>query len=308
MAQSNSAFVLTVLTGPNAGASVPLSAGRTSVGCGQDDALILDGVAPGHLSLNLDGQRARIGAGADGVAVGDAALDVVPLAPGTARIATLPVMIRLNDDTTVNLACRTAATGNRVSLRAAGIGGAMLLLGGLLIGLQLPPGTQLAPATAALAAASPETVPAPAAVAVKPHSSPRIERCLGACQEEAAAMLRARMATAGLDGLTLAVDGEVLRVSGVLPEDRADAWTDLRRSFETEYSRSLPLLVDSAAGTAGPSLAVSSIWLGGTPELRTKSGEVLRIGDSTKDGWTVDSIAKGSIRLSRGEQDVTVRF
>lgn len=320
MAQSTSAFVLTVLTGPNAGASVPLSAGRTSIGCGQDDALILDGMAPGHLSLTLDGQRARIGAGADGVAVGDAAPNVVDLPRGKAHIATLPVMVRLNDETTVNLACRSAGNGNRVSLKAAGIGGALMLLGGLLIGLQLPPGTHIAPVTPALAAISPDAarpspvpvpVPLPAAVEAKPQkvqASPRIEQCLGDCQTAAAEMLRARMADAGLDGLTLTVDGDVLRVSGALPEGREAAWTDLRRSFETEYSRSLPLLVDTGAGPSAPSLAVSSIWLGGTPELRTKAGDVLRIGDSTKDGWTVKGIAQGRIDLVRGEQDVTVRF
>ena len=132
--------------------------------------------------------------------------------------------------------------------------------------------------------------------------------CSGDCVDLAAKSLQEQMLAAGLEGMNVLVEDGILRVTGALPTDRTDSWRQLRTRFESEFGQSLPLVVQVQEGSSSPILAVSSVWLGNAPEIRTKGGAVLRIGDSTGDGWVIRAIAKGEIQLERGSQTTSVRF
>ncbi|ARJ70458.1 hypothetical protein [Paracoccus contaminans] len=313
-------FRLTVLSGPNAGASVPLKAGRTVIGGAAADAIVLDGALPAHLGLTLQGERIRLVAGGPGVAIGDGdGPDAAErLAEGKARILPLPVMVRLNEDTLLNVARRVPVTGRAVPAAMAALASIVALAGGLLVGLQMPDSVRAASGMTAQASPAPAPAPIapPLAATVAPRApsaplramSPQMGPCDDACRSEAQARLRARLDEAGMKDLALDVQGGVLRVRGALPPDGQARWADLRRDFEMTYGGSLPLLVAIGPEAGGPQLAVSSIWLGARPEIRTRNGEVLRVGDATADGWTVSGIDRGAVTLSRNDSEVVVRW
>lgn len=306
-------FLLTVLTGPNAGATAPLGRGRSTVGGAEGDGVILSGVGAGLLGVTLEENRARLLAHAPGARCGGRTGQDLPLDPGAARIVALPAMVRLNDETLVNIARCAPANGPRLGLRSAALVAASALVGGLLIGLQLPPDSGLRPDLAARASAfPPEAValasPAPAPPPALVATSPQMQPCTDACQAEAAEALRARLRSAGLTGLSVEAADGVMRVTGTLPPGQHPAWTEQRRRFESDHGRSLPLVVAIGDTAAAPALAVASIWLGRRPELTTKSGQTLRIGDVTPDGWTIAGIARGRITLTRGDAETVVRF
>ena len=320
--QDNAPFLLTVLTGPNAGATAPLGRGRSTVGGDDSDGVILEGVAPGLLGVTLEDNRARLVAQETGARCGGQAGRDSALAPGAARIVTLPAMVRLNDETLVNIARCVPANGGRLAPRTAALMVGLALTGGLLIGLQLPPDIREAADLSARAAVVPDapnpasaaSAPGDAATAARPGrpalvaTSPKIDACTAECQAEAAAALGARLAAAGLTGLKVDMTGGVMRVTGTMPPGQHAAWTEQRRRFESDYGRSLPLVVAIGDSAAEPALAVASIWLGQRPEVTTKSGQTLRIGDVTPDGWTVDDIARGRITLTRGGDRTVVEF
>lgn len=311
-------FLLTVLTGPNAGASAALNGGRCQIGGGPDDDIILEGVPAGALAIALKDQRLRMQARGAGISLMDGR-HAQTLPDGQARIGTLPAMLRLTQDTTVAISRARPDTASRMPLRMAVLLAAVTLGTGLLIGLQIPPGTARLPGLEAQAArldpiphppiqAATGTAPTQITAGALQATSPRLTACIGTCQSDAAEALRTRLAAAGLEGLQVAPSDGVLRVSGVMPADKASHWRELRSQFETDFGRSLPLIVDIANGTDTPALAVASVWLGGNPELRTKTGQTLREGDRTADGWTVNRITSGRISLSRDTRQVDIRY
>lgn len=321
-------FRLTVISGPNAGASALLPAGASSIGGGSTDNVVLDGIAPGALRVVLDNQRLRMQAATPGLALTGTGADR-PLAPGQAHIDALPATLRLGPDTVVTLSRAKPQTGSQIALRHGVVMAGLALAAGLAVGLQLPPGSasltgfqalaarpDIAPLNAASHnAAAPAAVTSPAKTGLPPaatvglHStSPRLTACTGACRQAAADSLRQRLEQAGLDGLTITPGDGVLRVSGDLPAAKGALWHDLRHRFETDFGTSLPLIVDITQGPDAPVLTVASVWLGPQPELRTKTGQTLRTGDRTGDGWTITRIAPGRIALQREQRQVEIRF
>ena len=325
-------FLLTVLTGPNAGASVGFAGGRTRLGGGRDDKIVLAGVPPGAITFSAEGNRLRLIAKAEGLALRDIETggDRALVASDKVQEFGLPATLRLNHETTVNISRLTPeklrGTGRMKWLGA----GAILLAAGLWLGANLgdsvPPESPGEPSIARLSEvpsapgpepveASPPVEPAaepvleqPTEIAAEPASPAETEACDAACLQTRMEGFQLRLDEAGLDGLKIAAEGGVLRVSGTIASDQAATWRDVRARAEAELGQSLPLLVQITEGAPEPVLAIASVWLGKTPEIRTKAGKVLRIGDTTDNGWTVSDISKNGVELKRGERSMNVRF
>lgn len=311
-------FLLTVLTGPNAGASAKFAEGRLRIGGGDEDEIVLAGLPPACLTLRTSGGRLAAVAGTEGVSSHDAGSgqDVALVKDGTVFKTELPATLRLNSETMITISRLGASRHLSLGVgAAAGVAAATLAVGlwaGAYFGDVPGPGqaraAALQPEPAALASA-----PAPAAApAAEPE--PEIEAdlqhisCDSACATAAVDALQETLIDAGLDGLSVVPSDGVLRVRGELQSDRIEQWRDIRARFETEFGQALPLIVEIGEGAPDPVLSISSVWLGAAPEIRTKSGKVLRIGDATGDGWTISSIAKGEIVLQRGERMRSLRF
>lgn len=344
-------FILTVIAGPNAGASAAVGTGRFVVGGGRSDDIVLDGVADSAITVTFGGNRVRIAPGTTGISVGESLSTGATIKEGTTHMVTLPTVMRVSNDTIISLARRRPEAKSNFRLPVAAALATLALIGGTTLGMQLGESApavasraeaaeSAAPTEAQMAEAGSETpailptrvtlpeaqtanlppapppapppasglVPGAAAVAGLTATSPRMGPCNGTCLTEAAAGLRAGLDEAGLGSLDVQPADGVLKVSGGLPPDQAPAWERVRTRFEAQFGQSLPLIVSLNDTVGGPALAVASVWLGAQPEVRTKTGQVLRIGDLTSDGWTVETIAQGKIGLQRDSRSVTVNF
>lgn len=310
-------FLLSVLTGPNAGASTAFGTAKMQLGGGREDNIVLAGLSPDCLAFKGDGNRLRIAARSEGLSCHDGATGVPSALPtgGAVYETELPATLRLNSDTVITISRLHADTRRRLGLPASLAIGAIALSMGLWLGANSPDAASPPETQVAMDSTDPATNPTQTAEAAAPAAPPDLMTatspkmsCTGDCATSAAEGLQTRMQAEGLDGLTLSVEDGIFRVTGALPANKTDVWRQLRANFESDFGQSLPLVVQVHEGDASPILAVSSVWLGKAPEIRTKSGTVLRIGDTTGDGWIIQSIAKGEIELARGSQTTTVRF
>ncbi|WBU57193.1 SctD/MshK family protein [Paracoccus sediminicola] len=318
-------FLLTVLSGPNAGATARIASGRFSIGGGESDRIVLSGLPADRLALRLTDDRVRLRpAGAEIRYEDHHSGELRILRADKTHEAELPATLRLDAETSILLS-RTGAHGPAKRGLRAGAGAAGLALAaGLWIGAQF--GGPATPANAAFsavesadtaiaAAGTPgvadataedfETTTTGAARLVA--TSPRLS-CDAECVEGISTEFRARMRDAGLTGLTLRAEDGVLRVDGTMSAEQAGVWRELRAKFEAENGQSLPLVAQISEGQPKPVLAIASVWLGQDPEIRTRSGDVLRVGDQTGDGWTVEAISRGEVGLERDGEQISVRF
>lgn len=281
-------FLISVLTGPNAGAVMPLAAGRASVGSGDDDLMLLDGVQAAALSLTLSGETVRLEAPV-------ATLHDGATLPTKTR---LPVTLRLNDETLINISRATPMPDGRVAPAMVALAG-LLAFGLGLLGGAMVPSTNPAMAEAPAQEALPRLVEAP-----PPQT--RVA-CAADCLTEAATALRGALDLAGMSEVEVATGKGILKVTGTIAETDRARWRDLRAAAEARMG-GLPMIVELATGNPKPVLTVTSVWLGPKPELRSGAGETLGVGDRTADGWTVQAIEAGQVTLQRGERVVPVSF
>lgn len=296
MADPAAPFLASVLTGPNAGAVIALSQGRHAFGGGDTDAVMLDGLPPSAMVLDLRDNMVRLESAQSAITQ----FNGQPMTVSRKGETALPVVLRLNDETLINLSRSTPLPPPRRSpwllllVGAAAFGFGMI--GSATIRVEVP-----------MVDAMPAVTMPPAGTAVIAARKPA--GCDAECIAAAAAGLRAEMDAAGLDAMQIIADGGVLRVSGHPGAEHLATWQKLRSDFEGRWGQSLPLLVTLSEGpVVAPDLGVLSVWLGAQPELRARSGEVLREGDLTRDGWTVEAIAPGLVTLSRGERVTQIRF
>lgn len=308
-------FVLSVLTGPNAGASVSLGAGRYTLGGDDDNDVVLAGLDDRVIGLSMKGKFAVANPLVDGVEwSAQMSEGFQPLTTmGAPHQIRLPIRLRLAPDVLVQVSGdqAEAPAGPRVFI---GIGLAALIAGswlGATLFSQTPsPALARAPEPVMTAAELAPDAPAvedqvqTAATAIR--SSPRLD-CIGDCIEAAEQELQQRLETAGLTNLTLVHENGVLRLGGTLLPEQFNTWRQIRTNFEAEFGQSLPI-VTAINSESAPILSVSSVWLGENAEVRTKTGNVYRIGDKTRDGWTVQTIERGRVEFERDGQLVTVRF
>lgn len=320
MTRQANPYLLTVLSGPNAGATAGFAAGRLRIGGAADDQIVLAGVAPGALRLHADGDRLHVSAAAPGIRHHDISTGEVPALPvkGTPLATGFPATLQLGDDTLISIARLGPAPTRRPALHA-GLGLAMVALAaGLWIGAQFGgPATQARAALPEPSAentrghtggpASPGIADTVTAAGQLAQTAPRPE-CGSECMDRVADAFASRLEAAGLAGIQITAEDGVLRATGAIAPGQTDIWQQERAGFEAEFGQSLPLITRITQGDPAPVLAIASVWLGKTPEIRTKAGAVLRVGDTTGDGWQVSAITRGEIRLDRDGRQIKVRF
>lgn len=310
---SADSFVLSVLTGPNAGASVSLEAGRHTIGSDDSNDIILAGLGDQVINLSLKGAAVIANPIVDGIGlVGEGANGVAPLTvKGAPYQIKLPARLCLGSDVMVQLSggVQRPSTDRRMLV---GVGLAALFFGcwlGAALFTQSPTPVLAGLGSSAAADVSARvalTEPAELAVTPRISNSPQLE-CFSDCVLAAEAELKSRLAAAGLNNLTLSHDSGVLRLGGTVLPEQVNDWRQIRTKFEAEFGQSLPIVTAIESETA-PMLAVSSVWLGENAEVRTKTGNVYRVGDRTRDGWVVRKIDRGSVEFERDGQLVAVRF
>lgn len=303
-------YLLTVLTGPNAGAQIALAGGCTSIGGALSSGVILDGLPDTVLDLSITRDRARVRIAADGIDI----RGIGPCRAGSASVMPLPIVLTLNDATQIHV-CRAAPATPSRPRRRGGLGRlaalvAVIGLGGTGVAytrtLSEFPGVRhmAALGPAALSDAAPASTAAPVATAAPvPRADPAVT------VDAARTALASAIAAEGLDDLILTSDSETVRVSGRHAPAETAAWIRIRREYDVAWGARVPLILgDLVVEDAVPPIAIASALLGEPREIVTRDGATYRIGDTTNAGWQVTLIEFDRVGLSKGDTAVEIEF
>ena len=325
-------YLLTVLTGPNAGAQVDLAARKISVGASHEDDVILDGFVGPSIEIAVSKDKMRVLTARDDAAV----IDAGPIKAGKPSYANLPATVQASRNIQINL-CRKQAVRPRRSYKWA-IAACLVL--GLGIGGHFALGSgNLATISNAFAKIDRSAMPfenldaemiesiEPEAVAAYPEDMARAMNAENIALDEivpepaalpvavpkptesdALADLNGQIEEAGLTGLSAELESGMMRVSGIVMKSQTNAWKRVRDAYDGQFGQVAPLLVSMTEEADTPPVTVSSVWLGDQPELSTRDGQILRKGDTTESGWIVTVIAASEVHLERGKQRVVIEF
>lgn len=123
-------------------------------------------------------------------------------------------------------------------------------------------------------------------------------------KDDVIAALNQRLTSAGLSSLTATGQGQRINVAGRLGPDDASAWNGVRQWFDRHYgtARVLTTTIDIAA-PARPNLELQAVWLGDHPYIIDGDGKRRHPGSAVADGWTLETIDRDRITLSRGDHE-----
>lgn len=303
-------YLLTVLTGPNAGAQERLSSGRVTLSGELGADFVLDGLDGPSIQLAIAKDRLRVKSERDDLVVSGKAR----VAPGVASITALPATLELAGNIQIHL-CREAAPKKRKSAmrRLATAALCLVAIGAATLTVKAP-----SPGFFGEAMASILTPPEPqdvAALEVAPDAQAPSEGELPAqvpvalpTLEDARTEMMEQIKAADLRRLRATIDDGALRVVGTITDTQSDAWHDIRRGYEKRYGQIAPLLAKITEEVEVAPVTIMAIWLGETAEFSTAQGDILRQGDVTRSGWTVTGISATAVRLTRGDQEAQVDF
>lgn len=281
-------YLVTVLTGPNAGAQVPVGKGTTRIGTEDGADIQLDTLAAGRVALGFSRNQVRIRP--TSVAVRDSGGRTCPA--GRTTLLSLPTAVFLDDQTQIHL-CRTTPARPPMAAFGTGFGLAALVFGMATAG----------------ALTGPDSAAVPPQADRHLTAGPGLPRAQPAITADAAAdALRAKADELGLEGLSVASDGEAVRVTGSYGLEQSGAWHSLRRLHDDRFGGRIALLADVTESDLSPPFAIASVWLGDAPEIITQDGAALKPGETSAEGWQVDAILPDKVRLTRASQTIEIAF
>jgi type III secretion protein D len=274
---------LVVLSGPNAGATVPLAAGRIHLGsCIENEIVLADpAIAERQAVLAVDGRRVSLEPLSPGLQSGGKLLRpgrAVELAPGCAFAV---------GDTTVKL----VAPSPRAPRRGAWVAAAVVplaLAGSLSFALAEHP------------ARHGSAVPGAEVSAKRGQLAP-------AAPADAAGALRTHLAAAGLSqAVEITSLGGAVIAKGTLPADRRPAWQATQVWFDAAFGNRVPMVdqVGTASPPDTPRFAVQAVSGGDLPYVIDASGERFTVGAVVDGGWTISYIGNDKIVFAKNGREV----
>jgi hypothetical protein len=298
-------YLLTVLTGLNAGAQEQLSRGRfTIAGSGSADFL-LDGLEGPSLQLAIVKGRMRVLSDRDDLRV----IGLGRVVPGMAIITDLPATLQIGPDIQLHV-CQQATAKKRPSIvrRVLTTVGCLAVLGAAGLTIAGPQNAVFGEAVANILAPA---EPAPSEVARHTETAPQeptVAPAPALTLDDALAMLKERVAKDGMSNLVIEASDGAIRVTGSIRKLKASAWGATRIAYERQFGQIAPLLADISETTEGAPVAISAIWLGAVPEFSTPEGDILRVGDLTATGWTIIAITPTFVALERDSDRAMVEL
>ena len=295
------------MTGPNAGGQTTLASGAFTIGSDPSCDVVLDDVAERVACVALSGSRAGVEPAITGLSI----LGLGEIEPGRARRVEMPATIRLPGEVSLHL-CRAVPERKRraspipLAIMAVAVGGfALVASAHIRVGTSQATAA-VAPQAAAQAEEEARAIRAAAEIASVEASE--VEGPCTDCAREGAAALLEMVAAKGMAGLEVAAEGDVVRVSGRRDPRQDDGWREISRAYDAEWGGRAPMLIDVSETSGIPPITVASVWLGDAPEVVTRDGDRLRVGDVTDGGWTVSEIAAGQVALSQGDAHILIDF
>lgn len=294
--QKNPPFLLTVLSGPNAGAELGISGGRTSVGGHRRQDIQLDGLPDKAMKfvIERDMLLLRPLKGSE-IATRDGTI----LRPSRTVKLPLPAQLTVNGNTTLHI-CKLHQEKSFFARRAK-----VLVASAAIIGLSsFWLSTLVSTSSLATAAIAPEPhLPDTPIAAPDPDA-----QCGGSCVETAAAAFRDLLIEAGLLDVVVTPSGDILRIKVSSAARNDPAWAAVRTAYDQKWSMRVPLLLERAKPALEIPFAIKAVWLGQSAEVTTQDGAVYRVGSTVPGGWTIEAIRSGSVDLRSGDTQIRIDF
>lgn len=306
---------LQVTHGLHAGATLDLAEPLYTVGSSTESDIVLrdSGIAPIHARLRRKGSHVEVEAVGGDVTLANG--EVVP--KGHGRRCKLPVEAIFGEAQVLLTGPSQAPAGfpvpGRPILVAAGLVAAAFVLSIAANGLSLAEADRSLRGTAAdtkltkLAfadglqqyAATDATNSSLAADAQGPVDA-----------AEAGKQLALRLAQAGIGTLGVEDSHGRLIVSGTVPTQQSEAWTDIQSWFDQTYGGQVPLVSDIVDGGVeqAPRLPLKAIWYGQRPYVITADGARYYEGAFVNDGWAIKQIGEKELLLTKGGSTVALKY
>ncbi|KFF50333.1 hypothetical protein GY26_02200 [Gammaproteobacteria bacterium MFB021] len=307
---ADAVMTLTVTTGLHRGAVIALREPVCRIGSADNaDVWLGDaGLAPEHLVLRFHGRQLAVEA-----VGGDIIVNGQRLPQGSGLRCSAPATLHLGD---VALTLTRPATPSLLSAlprlpafpprvrrslnRAAPVTALLVTLG--VLGLY--EFIDVNQAGADIGSAAPHAEPASANAPIDAQAIAGARQLAENAASSPAQALRAHLAAAGLNTITLSQRDRYLSVTGHYTPAQRTAWAETQRWFDQHFGSRHVLLntVTPQPATSPPDLRLSAVWLGDNPYLIDHRGKRLYPGAALPSGWVVSSIDAQRVLLRHGDE------
>ncbi|RWA63971.1 EscD/YscD/HrpQ family type III secretion system periplasmic domain-containing protein [Mesorhizobium sp.] len=127
---------------------------------------------------------------------------------------------------------------------------------------------------------------------------------------EAENQLKQRLDQSGISTVTVQRSPGRLVVSGMIPSDKSNVWTETQSWFDQAFGAHVPLVSNVMIGDAQqePRLTLQAIWYGERPYVIAADGARYHEGAFTADGWTIKRIGETELLLTKGGATVALKY
>ncbi|MBS3647176.1 hypothetical protein KEU06_00865 [Pseudaminobacter sp. 19-2017] len=294
---ATSGILMEVTDGLHTGAQLALHGESHSIGSSVESDIVLrdEGVAPSHARLRLSGSSIEIEAYG-----GDVLLERGVVPQGHGQKCRLPLNARIGG-ATVRIGHQQQGAEERPFLSRTL---ALTLVGLVGVFILSVAANQLSIAGARHV---PETLAAPHPATVTEASA---AIGYGASVAAATRDLARKIEEAGIGPLDIHVDDGRISVSGTVPKDRSQAWTNVQAWFDQTHGAKFMLSSDVvvAGAETAPRLALQAIWYGNRPYIITADGARYHEGAFIENGWSVKQIGGDALILVKNGATISLRY
>jgi pSer/pThr/pTyr-binding forkhead associated (FHA) protein len=293
---------LEIASGLHKGTSVDLTGTSYSIGSSPDCDIVLrdEGVAAEHAQIRIDGGSVSVETQSHPVGIGNGKVlnhqeGCRLRLPATLTFGSTEVII--SQEGAVE-----PSVGQMASRLAVPVAAAILIPVILIVAIASSPDMSATKAPARTAATnSAADTERPTAMGDASTQKPA---------GEAADELQKRITAAGLEGVTLAANGDDIVASGAIPAADHAKWVDAMKWFDRTYAgkASLVSMVSADRKAGRPPVAIQAVWYGDNPYMIASDGKRYYQGASLNGGWMVRAIQKDKVVLAKGADEFQLTY
>lgn len=126
----------------------------------------------------------------------------------------------------------------------------------------------------------------------------------------AAEALRERLLALTLDSVVVTVESGMVIAKGTIISSSREDWNATQVWFDQSFGQKTVLqsqVAETEVNAAKSPISIQSIWAGKIPYLIDGSGEKLFEGAILKDGWVIEKIEEGKVRLRRNQELLSLK-
>ncbi|MFC3691160.1 SctD/MshK family protein [Chenggangzhangella methanolivorans] len=285
-APNSAVALLNITAGPHSGVVLPLDAPTCRIGSSPDSDIVLSDrdVAETHAALKFE--RGKLFIEAQGGPVG--LKDGLEIPQGQGAGVRLPADIRIGASVIRLAGLQKPAPWLQPPMAAVAC--VALLLVGSIVATQAGFGD--------------------AATDARPSNPEAASAVAGAQPDDPVAALRERVASAGVDGVTIEAVGDRIVAKGAIEDVAKPRWAAAQRWFDETYGGQYVLAseIGAKSAQARPRIQLQAIWFGPSPYVVTADGQRRYAGATLGDGWVLKEVRQDKVVVSKAGEEMTLSY